>query len=67
MKKTSEEDRSGSCAICILIVDKKAYAINVGDSRAILSKNHGKVRVDLSDDHRPDAVVEKDRIINNGG
>ena len=53
--------------MAILIVDRKAYAINVGDSRAILSKNHGAEKVDLSEDHRPDADVEETRIEGNGG
>jgi len=34
-------DRSGSCAIVILIVDKICYCANVGDSRAIMSVNGG--------------------------
>ena len=31
-KKTSQLDKSGSCAIAILIVNKRAYIANVGDS-----------------------------------
>lgn len=30
-------DRSGSCAIVILVVDEIVYVANVGDSRAIMS------------------------------
>ena len=41
-KKTGELDRSGSWAITVLIVENIAYIANVGDSRAILSKNKGK-------------------------
>lgn len=38
MKKTGELDKSGSCAIAVLIVENIAYVANVGDSRAVLSK-----------------------------
>lgn len=37
-----------------------AYIVNVGDSRAILSKNSGKLVEDLSNDHKP--ILEKERI-----
>jgi serine/threonine protein phosphatase PrpC len=34
-------DKSGSCAIAVLIVDDMCYIANVGDSRAMLSQNGG--------------------------
>ena len=34
-------ERSGSCAIVILIVGEICYIGNVGDSRAVLSTNGG--------------------------
>lgn len=40
---------------------------NLGDSRAILSKNSGRDIIELSQDHRPDRKIEKDRITKNGG
>ena len=36
-------DRSGSCAIVILIVGEMCYSANVGDSRAIISINGGQM------------------------
>ena len=35
------KDRSGSCAIAILLVDDMCYVANVGDSRAIMSLKNG--------------------------
>jgi len=46
-------DRSGSCAIVLLIVDDVCYCVNVGDSRAIMSAAGGKYLVSLSLDHKP--------------
>jgi protein phosphatase 2C family protein 2/3 len=34
-------DRSGSCAIVILIVGEMCFSANVGDSRAVISINSG--------------------------
>jgi serine/threonine protein phosphatase PrpC len=41
-------DRSGSCAIVLLVVDEVLYTVNVGDSRGIMSANGGKYLVTLS-------------------
>lgn len=63
MRKTGDLDKSGSCAIAVLIVENMAYVANVGDSRCVLSKNNGKSFIELSQDHRPDRDIEKERII----
>jgi serine/threonine protein phosphatase PrpC len=43
------------------------YVINVGDSRAIGSKNNGAVPIDLSFDHKPSELAEFRRIEAAGG
>ena len=35
-KRPNDFLSSGSCAICILVIDTKLYSINLGDSRAVL-------------------------------
>ncbi|MCQ2819674.1 MAG: protein phosphatase 2C domain-containing protein [archaeon] len=60
-------NRSGSCAVVLLIVENKCYVANVGDSRAILSMENGKKIKDITIDHKPNNPNEKKRIIENGG
>lgn len=60
-------DKSGSCAIIVLIVEKECFVANVGDSRAILSAESGLRLFDLSQDHRPNEEAEFYRIQDNGG
>jgi serine/threonine protein phosphatase PrpC len=60
-------DRSGSCAIAVLIVEKRCYIANVGDSRAIMSGNFGEKVYSLSRDHRPCDEKEYNRVIEAGG
>ena len=43
------------------------YVINVGDSRAIGSRNAGQVALDLSNDHKPSEISEFRRIEAAGG
>lgn len=51
-------ERSGSCAIVVLIVGEMCYVANVGDSRAVLSSNGGKDVEALSVDHKPSDPAE---------
>ena len=60
-------DNSGSCGLLLLIIDNKIYIANVGDSRCIISKNNGKIRRDVTRDHKPNYPYEKERIVSNGG
>lgn len=40
--KNPVHDRSGSCAIIVLLVDNQCFIANIGDSRCIMSANQGK-------------------------
>ena len=60
-------DRSGSCAVLVIIIDTKIYVVNVGDSRGIMSLNGGKEYKVITTDHKPSNEEEKKRIIQSGG
>ena len=60
-------DRSGSCAIVVLVIGDTCFIANVGDSRALLSAYSGKKIFPLSKDHKPSETEEKERIIKAGG
>ena len=51
-------DKSGSCAIVSLMIEKRVFVVNVGDSRAILSYDGGNFAVNLSIDHKPNDEAE---------
>ena len=65
--ETGQVDRSGSCAIVVLIVGDMCYVGNVGDSRAIMSVDGGEKILLLSKDHKPESDEETKRIEENGG
>ncbi len=67
MSNLPKHEKSGSCAIIVLIVETNVYVANVGDSRAIMSAQEGKKLFVLSRDHRPNEDAEKERIVTNGG
>lgn len=60
-------EKSGSCAIAILIVGDMCYIANVGDSRAIMSGESGDKIWALSRDHKPMDEFEYKRISESGG
>lgn len=55
-------DRSGSCALIILIINEMLYAINLGDCRALLSSDSGAHLLQITRDHKPNDQIEKRRI-----
>ena len=61
------KDKSGSCALIMLLIDTKIYIANVGDSRCILSLNNGTKYKVVTEDHKPNSEKEKKRILENGG
>jgi protein phosphatase 2C family protein 2/3 len=52
-------DKSGSCAIIVLLVENNCYVANVGDSRAVMSAVGGQKLFVLSRDHRPNEDTER--------
>lgn len=77
--KTDQKNKlSGSCAVVLLIlgtrhfyhaylIDKRLIFINVGDSRAILSKKKGEYLKSVTYDHKPQFFSEMNRIFSKGG
>ena len=41
--------------VIILIVDKKIYVANVGDSRCLVSMENGKKIFEVTKDHKPNS------------
>jgi protein phosphatase 2C family protein 2/3 len=60
-------DKSGSCALVILVIGDICFSANVGDSRALLSGCGGSKIFPLSRDHKPSDELERKRIIEAGG
>ena len=60
-------DNSGSCALILLVIENKLYIANAGDSRCVISLDNGKIRKDVTRDHKPNYPYEKERILLNGG
>jgi len=48
-------------------MEEMCYVANVGDSRAVLSGDHGARVFPLSRDHKPDDPHEQQRVIEAGG
>ena len=67
IKKGKLEDKSGSCALISLIINDTLYSINLGDSRALYSRDGGKELYQITRDHKPNDEKERKRIEKNGG
>ena len=64
---TKLNDKSGSCAVISLIVNDILYSINLGDSRALYSRDSGKEFYQITRDHKPNDPKEQGRIEKAGG
>lgn len=51
----------------VVILDDFCYVANVGDCRSILSADGGKTCYQLSKDHKPSDINERNRVIDSGG
>jgi integrin-linked kinase-associated serine/threonine phosphatase 2C len=67
--RSNDYELSGSCAVCVLIIEYKLYCINLGDSRAVLGskKASKKMALEMSIDHKPTRDDEMKRINERGG
>ena len=57
---------AGCTAICAALKGKTLIVANAGDSRAVLCRKDGKALA-LSEDHKPNNLIEHDRISKAGG
>lgn len=62
---TASLSRQGSTAVAVCLLDDRLLAINIGDSRAVLSRD-GQA-LDLTRDHKPHCPIEQARVTALGG
>lgn len=63
----SENNESGSTALCVLLTVNKIWVANVGDCRVVKSSSLSNECIALSEDHKPKREDEQKRIIDGGG
>ena len=63
---TVYDDASGCTAVCAIITPTYIICANIGDSRCILGCQNSAI-VQMSEDHKPENLIEKNRIMNAGG
>ena len=51
----------------VIVINDEVFIVNVGDSRAVASKNDGKEILAVTSDHKPIDPREFERIIKKGG
>ena len=68
-KNSLDYESSGTCAICVLLVDNHSFIINLGDSRAVLGskQSNQKIAYQMSVDHKANRDDERKRIEMSGG
>lgn len=66
MENTDFTSQAGCTAVVLLLTPEKYYIANAGDSRCVLYNKENKV-IALTEDHKPDNVLEKKRIEEAGG
>ena len=52
-------EKSGSCALSLLVIDKKIYTANAGDSRALYSEKGSKEVYQISYEHKPQNELKR--------
>lgn len=65
-KSKYEVSFSGTSAVIVVQIGDSLICANAGDSRAILCKANNKI-IKLSNDHKPNLPIEKERILASGG
>lgn len=60
-------DKSGSCALSLLVMDDLCFISYLGDSRALYSFDSGNQLFQITRDHKPNDPVERSRIEKAGG
>jgi serine/threonine protein phosphatase PrpC len=60
-------DKSGSCALSLIIMDDWCYISYLGDSRGLYSFDSGNQLFQITRDHKPNDPQERDRIEKAGG
>lgn len=63
--RTLVQEPSGATGVSVLLVDHTLFCANAGDSRAVLCR--GGAVIALSEDHKPNDPLEKERILKAGG
>ena len=65
VRNVGKQAGDGCCCVGVLILGSTMFAINIGDSRAVLASD-GKA-IAVSEDHKPEREDEKQRIEAAGG